>query len=56
MRHSSIDLTMNVYTDPKLLDVHGVRRYVEVAGDLVDLEPVGRKNTSLISCTSCAKS
>ncbi len=22
MRHSSIDLTMNVYTDPKLLDVH----------------------------------
>ena len=23
MRHSSLDLTMNVYTDPKLLDVHG---------------------------------
>jgi len=23
MRHSTIDLTMNVYTDPKLLDVHG---------------------------------
>jgi len=23
MRHSSIDLTMNVYTDPLLLDVHG---------------------------------
>ncbi len=23
MRHSKIDLTMNVYTDPKLLDVHG---------------------------------
>ena len=23
MRHSSIDMTMNVYTDPKLLDVHG---------------------------------
>ena len=23
MRHSSIDLTMNVYTDPALLDVHG---------------------------------
>jgi len=23
MRHSSVDLTMNVYTDPKLLDVHG---------------------------------
>lgn len=23
MRHSSIDLTMNTYTDPKLLDIHG---------------------------------
>ena len=23
MRHSTIDLTMNVYTDPILLDVHG---------------------------------
>jgi hypothetical protein len=23
MRHSTINLTMNVYTDPKLLDVHG---------------------------------
>src|SRR4051812_21978591 len=23
MRHSKIDLTMNVYTDPKLLDVRG---------------------------------
>ena len=23
MRHSTIDLTMNVYTDPRLLDVHG---------------------------------
>ena len=23
MRHSDIDLTMNVYTDPRLLDVHG---------------------------------
>jgi len=23
MRHSSIDLTMNVYTDPRLLDVSG---------------------------------
>lgn len=23
MRHSSIDLTMNIYTDPRLLDVHG---------------------------------
>ena len=24
MRHSSLDLTMNVYTDPTLLDVAGV--------------------------------
>ena len=24
MRHSSLDLTMNVYTDPQLLDVAGV--------------------------------
>ena len=23
MRHSTIDLTMNTYTDPKLLDVYG---------------------------------
>jgi len=23
MRHSSIDLTMNVYTDPRVLDAHG---------------------------------
>ena len=23
MRHSTIDLTMNIYTDPKLLDVAG---------------------------------
>ncbi|NQU26515.1 MAG: site-specific integrase [Candidatus Nealsonbacteria bacterium] len=23
MRHSTLDLTMNVYTDPRLLDVHG---------------------------------
>lgn len=23
MRHSTIDLTMNTYTDPRLLDVHG---------------------------------
>ncbi len=23
MRHSSMELTMNVYTDPRLLDVHG---------------------------------
>ena len=26
MRHSSIDLTMQIYTDPKLLDVSGALR------------------------------
>jgi len=32
MRHSSIDLTMNVYTDPKLLDVQGaLERLPELA-------------------------
>ena len=31
MRHSSLDLTMNVYTDPTLLDVAGA---VEVLPDL----------------------
>jgi hypothetical protein len=31
MRHSKIDLTMNVYTDPRLLDVAGA---VELLPDL----------------------
>jgi integrase len=35
MRHSTIDLTMNVYTDPKLLDVAG-------AMDLLPALPLGR--------------
>jgi hypothetical protein len=34
MRHSKIDLTMNVYTDPKLLDVAG-------AMDLLPALPLG---------------
>jgi integrase len=29
MRHSKIDLTKNVYTDPKLLDVHGALAELE---------------------------
>jgi hypothetical protein len=39
MRHSSIDLTMNVYTDPKLLDVSGA---MDVLPDL----PMGDGNTT----------
>ena len=35
MRHSSLDLTMNVYTDPTLLDVAGA---MEV---LPELSPMG---------------
>lgn len=31
MRHSSLDLTMNVYTDPELLDVAGA---IEALPDL----------------------
>lgn len=36
MRHSSIDLTMNVYTDPRLLDVHG-------AGDVLPALPLNKQ-------------
>lgn len=44
MRHSSLDLTMNVYTDPELLDVAGtmealpdlpLRRAAEAASSTV---------------------
>ena len=30
MRHSTLDLTMNVYTDPRLLDVHGALEYSSI--------------------------
>ncbi len=40
MRHSSIDLTMNIYTDPTLLDVAGA---VEALRAL-SAEPAGRIN------------
>lgn len=41
MRHSHIDLTMNAYTDPKLLDVHGAMDALPnlpLADDLADRE------------------
>ena len=39
MRHSTIDLTMNTYTDPRLLDVHG-------ALDALPALPIDGSNTS----------
>ena len=37
MRHSSLDLTMNVYTDPQLLDVAGaLERLPELAVKDID--------------------
>ena len=44
MRHSTIDLTMNVYTDPKLLDVHGA------LDSLPDL-PLDQRNRSAMRAT-----
>ena len=41
MRHSTIDLTMNVYTDPKLLDVAGAMEFP--AGDAPCSWPESRK-------------
>jgi len=44
MRHSSIDLTMNVYTDPKLLDVQGaIDRLPEMA---LDVEPTTQEDVA----------
>jgi len=44
MRHSSIDLTMNVYTDPKLLDVQGaLDRLPELA---LDAEPTTQEDVA----------
>ena len=37
MRHSSLDLTMNVYADPELLDVAGA------IDALPELSPMGRR-------------
>ena len=44
MRHSSIDLTMNVYTDPKLLDVHGALD--ALPGLPLDVEPTVDQQTA----------
>src|SRR5579872_6938464 len=44
MRHSTIYLTMNVYTDPKLLDVHGA------LDSLPDL-PLDQRNRSAMRAT-----
>ena len=45
MRHSDIRLTMGVYTDPRLLDVHGVQRKARITDGVLqwlgdDLHPV----------------
>jgi hypothetical protein len=40
MRHSKIELTMTVYTDPKLLDVHG-------ALDALPELPLGARQTDM---------
>ena len=40
MRHSTIDLTMNVYTDPRLLDVAGGLE--ALPGLAVDAQPDAR--------------
>jgi integrase len=45
MRHSRIDLTMNVYTDPKLLDVHG-------ALDALPTLPLDAANPQHVSTTA----
>jgi integrase len=47
MRHSTIDLTMNTYTDPKLLDVHG-------ALDALPSLPLGRSDAEPKRATGTA--
>lgn len=50
MRHSSIDLTMNVYTDPRLLDVHG-------ALDALPMLPLaGGKDSEIMRATGTTDS
>jgi hypothetical protein len=44
MRHSSLDLTMNVYTDPSLLDV---------AGALEALPDLGRHGAVRVELLRC---
>jgi len=46
MRHSSLDLTMNVYTDPQLLDVAGaLERLPQLA--VLGGDSVGAKSKSV---------
>ncbi len=47
MRHSTIDLTMNVYTDPKLLDVHGALDALPA----LPLDPVSQPETRVLTST-----
>ena len=47
MRHSSIDLTMNVYTDPELLNVAGA---LEALPEL-PLEPSLSADRAPLACT-----
>jgi len=56
MRHSTIDLTMNVYTDPRLLDVHGavdVLPALPLSGGQADIPNVA-KATGTDSLPTCA--
>jgi hypothetical protein len=43
MRHSTIDLTMNVYTDPQLLDVAGALDRLPELKLTGDVEDKGRR-------------
>ena len=47
MRHSTIDLTMNVYTDPKLLDVAGAMEALPA----LPLETGGQTEANVLSAT-----
>jgi hypothetical protein len=55
MRHSKIDLTMNVYTDPKLLDVAGAMEAVPVLplGDGRQTEAAALSATGTDDSTPC---
>jgi len=50
MRHSSIDLTMNVYTDPQLLDVAGaLERLPELSLELMQEDRIARSDRSKVT-------
>ena len=57
-QHSSIDLTMNTYTDPKLLDVQGavdLLPSLQLPTDLPTSDPEGDGNRSIggkFGCTN----